>query len=67
MHVGAKSGRVGQSFGFGSSRESDEFADWIVEFNEEFCWEYEKLDLSIRKRRKRKKKQIKTVLRLKGY
>lgn len=49
--------------GFVCCRESDEFA----ELSEEFCGEYEKLDLSIKKRRKRKKKQIKVIFRLKGY
>lgn len=67
MHVGVRLGRVGQSVGFGSSGESDEFAGCIAEIEEEFCWEYEKLDLSVKKRRKRKKKQIKMILRLKGY
>lgn len=67
MHVGAKLGRVGQSVCFGSSSESDEFKGWIAEISEEFCWEYEKLDLIIKKRRKRKKQQIKMTLTLMGF
>lgn len=63
MHVGLIDAQFVVSWECGD--DDDEFMIMLfVGFVERVC---EKLDLSTKKRRKRKKKHIKTVLRLKGY
>lgn len=63
MHVGLIDAQFVVSWECGD--DDDEFMIMLfVGFVEGVC---EKLDLSTKKRRKRKKKHIKTVLRLKGY